>query len=63
MGDTCLPMERVLIVFYQGMPASLEQHIRSKFSDAEVAIYRSQENVPVPAGEEISSSQVFDTLC
>lgn len=53
MGDAALPSERVLIVFYQEMPASLEAHIRHKFADAEVAIYRPEKGVPVPAGKSI----------
>ncbi|KAJ5781202.1 hypothetical protein N7457_006362 [Penicillium paradoxum] len=49
MGDAGLSLERVLIVFFQKFPASLEEHVRRKFSDAEVTIYQSQDNVPVPA--------------
>jgi hypothetical protein len=38
------------MIFYPEMPASLQEHIRRKFSDAEVTIHVSQRSVPVPAG-------------
>jgi alanine-alpha-ketoisovalerate/valine-pyruvate aminotransferase len=49
MGGEKAP-ERVLIVFYQEMPDELQKDIRSKFSDAEVTIHKSEGGVPVPPG-------------
>ncbi|KAJ5124942.1 D-isomer specific 2-hydroxyacid dehydrogenase NAD-binding [Penicillium bovifimosum] len=48
MADSGSP-ERVLIAFHQEMPASMEEHIRSKFSNAEVTIHIALPGVPIPA--------------
>ncbi|KAJ5818828.1 hypothetical protein N7474_004419 [Penicillium riverlandense] len=49
MGEAPLSKERLLVIFYQELPASLVGYIKSKFSNAEVTVYRPIKDVPVPS--------------
>ncbi|KAJ6186566.1 hypothetical protein N7519_007867 [Penicillium mononematosum] len=49
MGDAAFLPEHVLVIFYQTMPEELTEVIRHKFPDAEVIIYHSQGDAPVPS--------------
>ncbi|CAI7591225.1 unnamed protein product [Penicillium glandicola] len=61
MGDAALSLEHVLVIFYQNMPAELEELIQTKFPDAEVTIYHSQKDVPVPS-ELYQSATILATF-
>ncbi|CAG8099675.1 unnamed protein product [Penicillium nalgiovense] len=50
MGDAPFLPEHLLVIFYKTMPAELTEVIRHKFPDAEVTIYHSHGDTPVPSG-------------
>ena len=45
MGD-----ERLFIVFFKELPATLVEHFRRQFREAELTIHQSHKGVPVPRG-------------
>ncbi|KAJ5261693.1 hypothetical protein N7497_004157 [Penicillium chrysogenum] len=49
MGDAPFSPEHVLVIFYPTMPEELTEMIRHKYPDAEVTIYHSQGDAPVPS--------------